>query len=203
MYTPPKFNIEDASTIHAFIDQHAFGLLLTVAGDHIHDTHTPLIRCPRSNQLIGHIARANPQWKNWGANTPAKVIFTGPHAYISPQYYASEFNVPTWNYTAVSVTGKLTILEDQDSVLQFMDALVDKYEKGTANPWHLRRDDERYMKLLAGIVVFGVSMDDVKASFKLNQNKAIQDQQSVIRALQQTGSPMDGEVASLMQANLK
>ncbi len=94
MYTPPKFKVEDPEVIGNFIREHAFGLLLTVSGTEIHDTHTPFVLTD-DGHLLGHIARANPQWSHWTADTVAKVIFSGPHAYISPNYYASEFNVPT------------------------------------------------------------------------------------------------------------
>src|SRR6478752_7336150 len=100
-----------------------------------------------------------------------KVIFTGQHTYISPRYYVSEFSVPTWNYTAVSVTGRITVIQDEDSVLGFFDSLVNENEKSDS-PWMLDRSDERYMKMLSAIVVFSISLDKVEASFKLSQNKS-------------------------------
>ena len=200
MYTPPKFKVDDPAVIHSFIREHSFGLLLSLEGDEIHDTHTPFI-ISEDGSLVGHIARANPQWKSWTDGSSVKVIFTGPHSYISPGYLESEFNVPTWNYTAVSVTGKLTMIEDETRVLEFLDALVAENEVAEL-PWKLDRSDERYMKLLSGIVVFAISMDRVEASFKLNQNKSTEDQQSVVSSLQSSGCPFDEAVASLMAANI-
>ena len=109
MYTPEKFNIEDREAILRFIRQNPFGLLLSVGGGVIHDTHTPFIVAEDGKQLLGHLARANPQWASWGEGSVAKVVFSGPHAYVSPRYYESEFAVPTWNYTAVSVSGQIRI----------------------------------------------------------------------------------------------
>ena len=191
MYTPPKFNVEDDAVIRSFIEEHPFGLLLSVEGEQIHDTHTPFVFSEK-RELLGHVAKANPQWKGWVEGSRVKVIFTGPHAYISPQYYVSEFAVPTWNYTAVSISGSIKILEQEDEVLQFLDQLVAANEKPD-NPWKLDRTDERYMKLLSGIVVFSVSMDSVEASFKMNQNKSEEDQRKVIESLTATGCPFDRE----------
>ena len=201
MYTPPKFKVNDSEVIRSFIEQHPFGLLLSIDGDQIHDTHTPFV-LSENGELLGHIARANPQWKEWDVGSRVKVIFTGPHAYISPKYYVSEFAVPTWNYTAISVSGRIKIIEEDDEVLQFLDLLVTANEKPD-NPWKLDRTDERYMKLLSGIVVFSVSMDSVEASFKMNQNKSEEDQRKVIDSLSATGCPYDYEVAAIMSKNIQ
>jgi len=201
MYTPPKFKVDDPEVIRSFIEKHSFGLLLTVEGDRIHDTHTPFL-ISKEGELLGHIAKANPQWKAWTCETPAKVIFTGPHAYISPHYYVSEFAVPTWNYTAVSVTGRIRIIEREDEVLEFLDQLVSANETSDA-PWELDLSDERYVKLLSGIVVFSVSMDSVEASFKMNQNKSEEDQRKVIDSLSATSCPLDHEVAEIMSKSIQ
>lgn len=199
MYIPPKFKVDDPAVIRSFIGKHPVGLLLSIDGEQIHDTHTPFV-LSANNQLLGHIARANPQWKGWSEGRRVKVIFTGPHAYISPQYYVSEFAVPTWNYTAVSISGRVTILEQEDEVLGFLDRLTAANEKPD-KPWMLDRTDERYLKLLSGIVVFSVSMESVEASFKMNQNKSEEDQRKVIDSLSATGCPYDQEVAEIMSNN--
>lgn len=197
MYVPPKFKVEDSEVISSFIKENSFGLLLTVADSEIHDTHTPFVLA-NDGRLIGHIAVANPQWKSWGDGTKAKVIFTGAHTYISPSYYASDFNVPTWNYTAVSVSGKLTVIDDEAEILEFLDTLVAQNETNDC-PWSLDRQDERYMKLLSGIVVFSVEMEKVEASFKLSQNKAEEDRNSVVSSLGASGCPFDHSVAEMMK----
>ena len=201
MYTPPKFKVDDPAVIREFIEKHPFGLLLSIEGEQIHDTHTPFI-LSENGELLGHIARANPQWKGWEESSRVKVIFSGPHAYISPQYYVSEFAVPTWNYTAVSVSGRIRIIEEENEVLRFLDLLVAANEKSDT-PWILDRTDERYMKLLSGIVVFSVSMDSIEASFKMNQNKSEEDQRKVINSLSATGYPMDQAVAEIMSKNVQ
>ena len=201
MYIPPKFRVENPSTIQSFIRENPFGLLLSINGDEIDDTHTPFVLSD-NGLLLGHIAKANPQWKSWRNGSTVKVIFTGPHSYISPRYYVSEFAVPTWNYTAVSVVGSITVIQDEDIVLSFLDSLVAENESSDS-PWKLDRSDERYMNLLFSIVVFSISMDRVDASFKLNQNKTEEDQFKVIRSLESSGCPFDSSVASLMARNIR
>lgn len=200
MYIPQKFKIEDPDLIRTFIKENPFGLLLSLDEGGIHDTHTPFVYTD-DDRLMGHIAKANPQWRNWFDNSEAKVIFTGPHSYISPRFYVSEFAVPTWNYTAVSITGRIKIIEEEEDVLQFLDRLIADNES-SSEPWILDRSDERYLKLLSGIVVFSVSLDSIEASFKLNQNKSKEDQLKVVDSLSATGCPFDQAVAGMMSRNI-
>ena len=118
MYSPPKFKVEDDAVIRSFIEEHPFGLLLSVEGERIHDTHTPFVFSEK-RELLGHIAKGQSTMEGMGRGSRVKVIFTGPHAYIFPQYYVSEFAVPTWNYTAVSISGSIKIIEQEDEVLRF------------------------------------------------------------------------------------
>lgn len=201
VYTPPKFKVDDLETIRHFVSENSFGLLLSVDDGCICDTHTPFIISEDGQRLLGHIARANPQWKSWKGGAKVKVIFTGSHSYISPRFYVSEFAVPTWNYTAVSIAGRVTIIEDQSEVLQFLDQLIADNESSD-EPWLLDRTDERYLALLSGIVVFSVSMDSVEASFKMSQNKSEEDQKKVIASLSSTACPFDRDVARIMSQNL-
>ncbi|MEM7012726.1 MAG: FMN-binding negative transcriptional regulator [Verrucomicrobiota bacterium] len=199
MYTPSQFKVDDPEVIHAFIRQNAFGLLLTTSGEEIHDTHTPFYLSDDGTILTGHIARANPQWKNWDTKTTAKAIFTGPHAYVSPRFYQTEFNVPTWNYTAVSISGQLSIVEDTSEILESMDHLIAENET-TDSPWALDHGDERNLNLLKGIVVFRLTIEEVEAKFKLNQNKSEAERKNVIEGLSQSDSAGDREVAELMRS---
>lgn len=201
MYTPPKFMVDDRDVILQFISENSFGLLLSVKDGIIHDTHTPFIISEDGRQLLGHIARANPQWTGWGENPSAKVVFSGPHAYVSPRYYESEFAVPTWNYTAVSISGRIAVIEETKAKVDFLGRLTASNETSD-NPWTLDRSDERYLNLVSGIVVFSMSIDSIEASFKLNQNKSVEDQRKVVAMLTDTGCPHDHALALLMARNL-
>ncbi len=193
--------MNDREVVNTFIRKHNFGLLVTTDGKTIDETLTPFLISETEECLYGHIARANPQWTKWDDSTIAKVMFTGPHSYISPKFYESELNVPTWNYTAVSISGEIKTQNNRPEIIEFLDALVTQHEAPEA-PWNLDKDDERYMKLLDGIVVFRLQIKDVEASYKLNQNKKVEDQLSVIAALESSDNPIDNEVAKMMKQNI-
>lgn len=197
MYNPSAFSVSDASQIRSFVEKNSFGILLSQTEREIHDTHTPLFLSDDLKTAYGHIARANSQWKSWESHPDVKIIFHGPHAYVSPRFYVSEFNVPTWNYTAVSIAGIIQIIESPAESLGVIQKLVEKYEDEAG--WKLNTEDDRYMKLLDAVVCFRICISKLDAKFKLNQNKKEEDRRSVIAHLQQSTNSGDREVASLMQ----
>lgn len=200
MYSPSAFSITDPAAIRAFLRQNSFGILLSRAGEDLHDTHIPFLISEDLITVSGHIARANPQWRSWLESPSVKVIFHGPHAYISPRFYQSEFNVPTWNYSAVSLDGRIKIIEDRTAALQIIQDLISQYEGPSG--WQLNLEDERYLKLLDAVVCFSIEVDHLEAKFKLNQNKSEEDRQSVISHLLESPYPLDHQTAELMKAQI-
>jgi len=182
-----------------------FGILATCNkdGSEIETTHTPFLVSDDGAVLTGHIARANPHWKSWSAEgtTSAKCLFHGSHTYISPRYYVSEFNVPTWNYTAVDVVGKLRIEQSHESCLEFVSSLTDRFEPDP-DGWKFDASDERYARLIDAIIVLSIEIESIEGTSKLSQNKGREDQGSVIAHLRDTGHHADREIASLMEENL-
>lgn len=176
--------------------QNSFGVLVSDDGEQLHDTHTPLLMSDDLTRLTGHIARANRQWQAWVDRPSVKVIFHGPHSYISPRFYKSDFNVPTWNYSAVSIDGKIKIIEDRQSSIQIVQDLISKYEGSSG--WKLNLADERYLKLFDAVICFSIEIEKMDAKFKLNQNKSEEDKQSVISHLLGSSHFMDHQTAELM-----
>ena len=200
MYSPSQFKIEDDETIRSFVRSNSFGIVFSQGSDGaFHDTHAPLLIADDLTKLTGHLARANPQWRSWEQIPNVRVVFHGPHAYISPTYYTSEFNVPTWNYTAVSVSGKIRIISERTRQLEIMHNLIRFYEASQESPWQLDESDERYLKLFDAVVFFEIEVTRLEAKFKLNQNKSEEDRDQVIQRLLATGSAMDADVARLME----
>lgn len=197
MYTPSAFSITDPSIIRSFVQQNSFGVLVSNDGRDFHDTHAPLLISDDLSLVSGHIARANPQWHSWAEHSSVKIIFHGPHSYISPRFYNSEFNVPTWNYSAVSIDGRIKIIEDRPASIRIIQDLICRYEGPSG--WKLNPDDERYLRLFDAIICFSVEVDKIDAKFKLNQNKTDEDKQSVISHLLQSSNPMDRQAAELMK----
>jgi len=205
MYIPTKLVVSDIHEIHHFIDNHGFGLIVGNGSDHdgrdaknkvgntlgnhkkkgIEGTHLPFILNKEEGEygtLYCHFARINPHWTSL-AGEEALVVFHGPHAYISPTWYASEPNVPTWNYTAVHVYGELTVLSDEQTV-EVMEKTVKKYEPQL---W----DNQRVMptayrdKLQKAVVACKITLTCVEAQYKLGQQRRDEDQQGVVEGLSQ------------------
>src|SRR4051812_15778197 len=115
MYVPKQFKNNEPAQIKDFIRKNGFAILVSQCEGKIVATHLPLELNEDGEKLSGHISRANPQWKNFDQGTEVLAIFNGPHAYISSSWYNHE-NVPTWNYIAVQVYGKIAIIEGEELV---------------------------------------------------------------------------------------
>lgn len=128
-------------------------------------------------------------------------IFAGPDAYISPRWIAGRANeVPTWNYTTVHCSGTARVVEG-DEKLALMRQLVDRMEAGEAGAWAIDELPQAQLgTLLAGIVVFTIQVERVRAKFKLSQNSPGADRTAIIAALLASGNPRDAALAKAMRA---
>jgi transcriptional regulator len=204
MYVPAAFAQTDLATLHGFIEQHSFGLLVTQVGGWPFATHLPFLldrAAGAQGTLIGHVARANPQWKEAGGQT-ALAVFSGPHAYISPSWYESEDVVPTWNYVAVHVYGKVQIIEGRDRLLEIVASMVTEYERSLPEHWSLGQRNTYLERMLAQIVGFRIEIDRIEGKWKLNQNHPPERREKVMRALHARGGENAEAVAELMKAGL-
>jgi len=205
MYTPSSFRVDDRPVLHAFMERYSFATLCSSTNDEQEATHLPLLldrdHGPHGH-LIGHMARANPQWKH-AAGSQVMAIFHGPHAYISPTWYESNETVPTWNYAAVHVYGTFQLIEDHTRLRQIVERTVDVYERSMPRPWSMDVvPPDTVDKLLLGIVGFEIVIDRLEGKWKLNQNHPVERREKVIRALTATGRPDDAAVADLMRRQI-
>lgn len=203
MYIPDYFKESDPERLAALIRDYPFGMLITIHDGLPFVSHIPFLYEQRDEGiavLLGHLAKANSQWHDLAENQTALVVFQGPHAYISPNWYESP-GVPTWNYAAVHVYGKARLIEDEASVEKLVEQFTAVYESTQPNPWKANLSGERRANLLGMIVGFEIEVREIQGKFKLSQNRPIEDQRSVINGLSQ--SPLKSEVAKLMKANLK
>ena len=130
MYIPEQYKNENISEVRNFLTENSFGILVSQVNGKPWATHIPLeldLDDEGNDILVSHIAKANPQWKQFSEATEVLCIFNGPHSYVSSSWYKDE-EVPTWNYIAVHVYGTLTIIDEQ-AVIASMHKLVDKYEQ--------------------------------------------------------------------------
>jgi transcriptional regulator len=206
MYIPSSFVESDAAKLHEFIEDNSFGILVTQSSSGSIASHLPILldrEAGEQGKLIGHMARANGQWKD-ADGTEAMVIFHGPHAYISPRWYAAKNVVPTWNYVAVHVYGTLHIVSDCAALVQTLRDTVDKYEGGNAQPWRIDEPDEQFIEgLLGSIVGFEIEITRIEGKWKLNQNHTPERRTRVIDALREAAGEQQSQIAELMSHTLR
>lgn len=200
MYIPEHFKETNPARISALIQGHPFGMLVTAPEGVPFVSHLPFIfECPAGSQgkLLGHMARANPQWQHFSASSEVLAVFQGPHAYVSPSWYSSP-GVPTWNYAVVHLRGKPRFIEDESELEALLEQLTHVHESHMPNPWKPDLTGERRSKLLNMIVGFEIEITYIQGKFKLSQNRPLEDQQHVAEELSQSNNQTDTTVAKLM-----
>ena len=184
MYTPNHYKNKNSPEVKEFIKQNSFGILVSQVENKPWATHIPLeldIDEDGKDILVSHIAKANPQWRYFEDNTEVLCIFNGPHSYVSSSWYKEE-EVPTWNYIAVHVYGKLKVL-DEAGVLASMHKLVNKYEKDSKHPISINNLSSKTMRQITGVVGFKIGITDIQATYKLSQGRE-QDHPKIIEELE-------------------
>jgi transcriptional regulator len=201
MYIPASFAVDDLAVLRSFVARHSFATLVTAAEAGPFASHLPMLWRPEGGDLgtlVAHVARANPQWRQLESGRETLAIFHGPHAYISPAWYVEHPSVPTWNYAAVHLYGIPRFVQDHRQVVAILNELVTTYEGGRANPWKGELPDEYRDKLIQGIVAFELVVTRIEGKFKLGQNRSLEDQRGVYKALQSSNDPEQQAVAQWM-----
>jgi len=201
MYIPSHFAQTDLATLHAFIERYSFGLLVSQLDGEPFASHLPFLldrTAGPHGTLVGHMARANPQWKEL-TDRPVLAVFSGPHAYVSPTWYEATNVVPTWNYVAVHATGRARVIEDRDELLSIVSRSVAVYEVGMPRPWVLDTSGPFVERMLAQIVGFRIEIDRLEGKWKLNQNHPAERRAKVIAALERHGDENSRGVAKMMR----
>ena len=204
MYVPPHFAEDDPATLHAFVERHSFALLVSQVDGEPFATHLPLLldrAAGPHGTLLGHVARANPQWRTLAGQT-ALAVFSGPHAYVSPTWYEAANVVPTWNYTAVHASGRAELVEERDALLEIVRRTTEVYEAGMPRPWVFDPATLFADRLLPQIVGFRLPIERLEGKFKLNQNHPAERREKVARALEERGGEDALGVAGLMRQAL-
>jgi transcriptional regulator len=189
MYIPAAFDVSEERILESFMDRYAFATLITSSACLI-ASHIPIMLRRRQGRrfLIGHVARANDQWRAFDGSE-ALAIFHGPHAYISPTWYATAPAVPTWNYAAVHVYGKPAASEDREFTKAALLELVARYERSRVNPWRTESlGADSFDKLASAIVAFEMPIDRVEGKFKLGQNRSREDRLGMLAGLEGEGT---------------
>jgi transcriptional regulator len=187
MYLPPFNTVDDEREIRAMVAAARTAWLVTVDPDGV-PVATLLPVLWHGDVVIAHMAKANPQWRSITDGAPALLIAGGPDAYISPSWYAAKAEhgkvVPTWNYTAVHLTGTVRVHQDSDWLRHAVTALTEAHETRRDSPWQVTDAPEQYIAAqLNGIVGVEFTVTRVEGKAKLSQNRSEADQAGVITGL--------------------
>jgi transcriptional regulator len=194
MYIPKANQEHDTARIVHTMRAYNFAIFTSLVEGELMATHLPIITVQEGERIIcrGHFARANPQWRSIQEQRNL-LIFSGPHAYISPTHYEKEENVPTWNYIAIHAYGRARLVEEPAALEALLAELIMTHEAPYQAQW--TGLSERYRQgMMQGIVGFELVVEQLEGKAKLSQNRSVTEQVRVAEAL--LGSPHEVERAT-------
>jgi transcriptional regulator len=202
VYLPPAFTEVRPEMLVEHIERYDFGLLVTHGAEGLVASHIPFLieRDGEQLHLQGHLARPNPQVSDLARGGEVLAIFHGPHAYISPNWYATGPSVPTWNYVDVHAYGRVQLVEDDYWLRRFLVRLSERHEAHNLQAWRMQDLPEAYVgTMLKGIIGFEIAVTRLEGKYKLSQNRPAADRPGVIAALESQTDPESHAVARLMR----
>lgn len=211
MYVPKSYREERLDVLHALMAAHPLGALVRVGEDGLCADHLPFEIAPPSpgapfGTLRAHVARDNPLWRSEGADT--LVIFQGPHAYITPAWYAEKHisgeEVPTFDYAVVHAHGPLRVIDERDWLLAFLVRLTRRHEADQATPWQIGDAPPAYIdRLLKAIVGIEIPLARLDGKWKMEQKNSLQDRTRVAEELSRDAMPGPAQqLGALMRQTL-
>jgi transcriptional regulator len=199
MYIPKHFSNTDRDSILEFIRKYSFGLIVSAHDNIPVATHLPFLIEERNGEVVitSHLAKANPQADQL-RDDELMVVFSEPHAYVSPQHYEKEQSVPTWNYIAVHAYGKATIIDTEAQLSAMMGKMIAQYDTGYLNQWN-NLPAEFKTRMYNGIVAFEIRVTSLQAKNKLSQNRSENERKNIIEAFEKSNDVNEVEIAGYMK----
>ena len=199
MYIPGINRATDKEETIAFMKQFSFAAIITAKDNLPLATHLPFLVSTRDGNIIltSHFAKANKHWEDIETQK-ALVIFSEPHAYISPTHYDKEMNVPTWNYISVHAYGQGKLITEANAVFNVLEATIDNYEAAYRRQWNNLPADYK-LKMSKAIVAFEIVVDDLQAKKKLSQNRSTIEKEKIINALSKSSDNNEVLIAEYMK----
>ena len=202
MYLPVHFQEDRVDVLHALIRNHPLGMLVTMTADGLEANHIPFMvdHGPGPlGTLRGHVARANPVWKDFSREVEAMVVFQGPDSYVTPSWYASKQEhgkvVPTWNYAVVHAYGAIKVVDGAEWMRPFLERLTDRHEAPRAAPWKVGDAPADYLQTtMRAVVGIEIPISKLMGKWKVSQNRSKADREGVAAGLNE----MQGEAAKEM-----
>jgi transcriptional regulator len=181
----------------------SFGAIVTSQNNIPTATHLPFLIELRNDKVIltSHFAKANDQWRDIEENK-VLVIFSEPHAYISPSNYEKQLNVPTWNYLSIHCYGKGKLVTDSDKVIKLLEKTIDNYDESYKKQWGSLPNHYK-INMSKGIVAFEIEVDALQAKKKLSQEKTATEQRNIINSLSKSNNSNKKLIADYMMKEQK
>ena len=205
MFVPPKFREDKLDKLHDLMRRNPFATLVCIGNDGIVANHIPFILDTKTEHgefgcLQGHVALANPVWKECQPDSKVLVIFQGLDAYISPSWYPSKREhgkvVPTWNYMTVHASGKMKITKNAQWLKDQITALTHQHERDRPEPWAVSDAPSDFIdSQIKGIVGLEIVISELVGKSKLSQNRSAADRAGVVEGLRDELDPMADEVS--------
>ncbi|RZL10558.1 MAG: FMN-binding negative transcriptional regulator [Pedobacter sp.] len=195
MYTPNNFQFKDEAEKITFMKQYSFATIITAKDNFPIATPLPFVIDDSSGRLVlsSHFAVANEQAQYIGTNI-SLVIFSEPHAYISPSDYDRRESVPTWDYIAVHAYGKGVIIDQEAKKLKVLEDMIQFYDKDYSHQWESL--PEKFKKgMMKGIVAFELEVSDLQGQKKLSQNKTETERNRIAERLSKSGNTLERDIA--------
>jgi transcriptional regulator len=206
MYVPAHFKEDRVLILHETIRQVGFGTLVTYGDDGLEANHLPMLLDADSGplgMLLGHVARANPQWRRAHGDVQSLAMFLGPNTYITPSWYRTKTEtgkvVPTWNYLAIHAYGELAFFDDRSKLRAHVERLTEAHERERTAPWAVSDAPSDYIdQMLGGIVGFTLRIDRLEGKWKMSQNRSAPDRAGVTAGLAEEKGAAQRAVAHVM-----
>lgn len=206
MYTPPAFAEHRPDAMFDLIASHPLGVMVSRSDSGLFATHLPfLVDRTRGahGMLWGHVARANPHHRLAADGDEVLVVFSGPDAYITPEWYATKAEtgrvVPTWNYVAVHVHGTVRFVDDLEHLQRHLEALTLAHEGKREHPWAVADAPADYVHAQKkGIVGVEVTITRLEGKWKMSQNRSAADIEGVVQGLSASASAQERAVGEMV-----
>lgn len=207
MFQPPVFREDRLDVMHDLMRAHPFATLVSSATGYLSADHVPLVLHAGESEtgvLQGHVAAANPLFRETAGPIDVMAIFQGPQSYITPSWYASKKEhgkvVPTWNYVVVHARGTLRFVRETDWLLTHLQDLTMQHESHRATPWAVSDAPHDFVtRQLKGLVGFEIEVADLSGTWKVSQNKNAADREGVEVGLLNENSPEKTSVSELVR----
>jgi transcriptional regulator len=207
MYLPRHFDESRADVLHGLIHAHPLGALVTLTAGGLDANHIPFEVDPEPapfGTLRGHVARANPVWRDLSPDVEALVIFQGPDTYVSPAWYPTKQEtgkvVPTWNYVVVHAHGTPRFIDDREWLRGFVTALTNRHESGRPDPWQVTDAPADYVESMLGAIVgLEIPITRLVGKWKMSQNRPAHDRAGVVDGLRREGGQAGATIADIVR----